>query len=182
MSFSTVQFNSMPRMHTEGVSFTPISMPNSCDSLSARTRRIYQMPQLTLGHLLALPDRIFTPLNPLTLSQTLSPTFTGSFLPLRHWSTSHNPTTNSSRPNMPSLRPFTSCHTSASVLIANWLLLQISLTTRAWTQSRNSGSESNKPLFAAHNPSYRFRSRSVMLSRQRLRSPSACLLGCFFRM
>jgi len=35
-----------------------------------------------------------------------------------------------------------------------------------------------RPLFAAQTPSYRFRSRSVTWSRQRLRVPSWCLLGC----
>ena len=37
------------------------------------------------------------------------------------------------------------------------------------------------PLLAAQTPSYRFRSRSVMLSRQRLRLPSWCLLGAFLK-
>lgn len=80
------------------------------------------------GHLGAL-----RPLSRLTLNQTLSDTFNGSFLPLSLWSINHMPTTNSSLESLPTRLLSTRSQTSASTSFGKRLRRQISRTTRLST-------------------------------------------------
>ena len=122
----------------------------------------------SLGHpmLYLLPFGIFSPSKRLTLPHTLSATLTGSLLPFNLWSISHIPTQNSSRLRLLCPRTFTSAHTSSRTVSGSLLLRHISLTTIFSTSPLNAstlllGAGRSSPRFAAHTPSYRFRSRSV---------------------
>ena len=106
----------------------------------------------------------------LALSHTLCETLTGSLRPFRLWSISHIPTTNSSLDSSPRPSWLTRSHICSSSLLGSLLRDHMSRTTMLITMSSRSSDlflrltssacVTHSPLFAAHTPSYRFRSRS----------------------